>query len=375
MQVILGPGGSGFLAEGGRLVGSDARKHWLAFMGQAYFGPEADRPVRVVGAVRDITQAKLAEATLRTSEERYRPRVEQLLAVVYVLVNDATQGPLDMSPKVEQILDQPVGLVLGRWGSWLERVHLDDRERVADWNEVWSDDGELFDARYGMLKAEGSADWVWGIRVPLRNEAGAVVAGHGILFDISADQALRRELVAAKDAAAASNRVKSTSLWTMSHEPRTPMGTIIGDTGLLLEDATHPLDAPRRADLEQIAANADRLLGPIDDALVLARIETPRANLVREPVDVARVMGDSRDEPGALAEVKGVTAVVDAPPRFPPVSADRDGLHQILLNLVGNAVKFTDSPSVEPAESVRSSKGRQSGSRSVTPGSGSPPTS
>jgi signal transduction histidine kinase len=135
-------------------------------------------------------------------------------------------------------------------------------------------------------------------------------------------------------------------LSTMSHELRTPMNAIIGYAHLLLDGLAGPLSAEQAGDVRQIAEGADRLLGLIDDLLDLSRIEAGRLELGMEAVDLAGIVGEVLDQLAPLAGRKGLALQEDPSADLPPVVADPMRLRQILLNLVGNAVKFTEAGAV-----------------------------
>jgi signal transduction histidine kinase len=132
----------------------------------------------------------------------------------------------------------------------------------------------------------------------------------------------------------------------MSHELRTPMNAIIGYAHLLLDGLSGPLRPSQADDVRQIADGADRLLGLIDDVLDLSRIEAGRLDLTAEPVDLTAVVAEVTAQMAPLASRKGLDVVVDPAPGLPAVRADPLRVRQILLNLVGNAVKFTEAGSV-----------------------------
>ncbi|HYO29327.1 MAG TPA: ATP-binding protein, partial [Thermomicrobiales bacterium] len=168
----------------------------------------------------------------------------------------------------------------------------------------------------------------------------------GITQDVTERKRGEAALVAAKDAAEEANRLKSAFLSTMSHELRTPMNAIIGYAHLLLEGLSGPLLPAQGDDIRQIAAGADRLLGLIDDVLDLSRIEAGRIELAMDRIEVAGIVGEVVAEVAPLAARKALAVEVAPMGGLPPLRADPQRIRQILLNLVGNAVKFTEAGSV-----------------------------
>lgn len=140
---------------------------------------------------------------------------------------------------------------------------------------------------------------------------------------------------------AEANRLKSEFLATMSHELRTPMNGIIGYSQVLLDGLDGPLNPEQREDLQHIAASADRLLALINDILDLSKIEAGRVVLQREKTDLAAAVAEVMATVAPLAAQKGLRIDTELG-AVPPLYADPQRLRQILLNLVSNAVKFTD---------------------------------
>jgi PAS domain S-box-containing protein len=165
----------------------------------------------------------------------------------------------------------------------------------------------------------------------------------GALANAEAFAAMREARAAAEEA----SRLKSQFLSTMSHELRTPMNAIIGYAHLLLDGMAGPLSSAQNADVREIAAGADRLLALIDDVLDLSRIEAGRLTVEPRPTALAPVVDQVLAGVAPQAAAKGLAVRADVPADLPAVLADPDRLRQVLLNVVGNAVKFTDVGGVD----------------------------
>ena len=149
------------------------------------------------------------------------------------------------------------------------------------------------------------------------------------------------QLARAKEAAEAANRAKSVFLANVTHELRTPLNAILGFAALLRRDAG--IADGHRAQLDIIDRSGQQLLALIDDALDMARIETGRVTVETAPFDLAGLIRDLADLTRARAEEKGLRLAVDLSPEAPRyVRGDQIRLRQALLNLLDNAVKFTD---------------------------------
>jgi PAS domain S-box-containing protein len=165
----------------------------------------------------------------------------------------------------------------------------------------------------------------------------------GALANAEAYAAMREARAAAEEA----SRLKSQFLSTMSHELRTPMNAIIGYAHLLLDGMAGNLTSAQASDVRQIAEGGDRLLSLIDDVLDLSRIESGRFTIEPRRLDLGPIVAQVLAGVAPQAAAKRLTVRSRLPEDLPPVLADTDRLHQVLLNVVGNAVKFTDQGAVE----------------------------
>ena len=150
------------------------------------------------------------------------------------------------------------------------------------------------------------------------------------------------ELLEAKEAAESADRVKSAFLATMSHELRTPLNSIIGFTGILLQGLAGPLNEEQRKQLEIVRGSARHLLALINDVLDLSKIEAGQLAVVREPFDLRASIGKVADIVKPLAEKKGLALRLALAPEIGMWTGDPRRIEQILLNLLNNAIKFTE---------------------------------
>jgi PAS domain S-box-containing protein len=142
------------------------------------------------------------------------------------------------------------------------------------------------------------------------------------------------------------NRAKSAFLASMSHELRTPLNAILGFTGIMLMKLPGPLTADQEKQLATVQRSGKHLLNLINDLLDLAKIESGKVEIQLEPVVCQQVIQEAVSSLRPLAEEKGLRFIAEAPSAPLVVQSDRRALGQILLNLVGNAIKFTDAGEV-----------------------------
>ncbi|SDD73638.1 amino acid-binding domain sensor histidine kinase [Desulfuromonas thiophila] len=162
-----------------------------------------------------------------------------------------------------------------------------------------------------------------------------------------------RELRRAKEQAEAADRIKSAFLATMSHELRTPLNSIIGFTGILLQELGGPLTAEQRRQLGMVKSSSRHLLALISDVLDLSKIEAGQLQVARESCDLAALLRHAEQTLRPQVEAKGLRFVLRLEGETEPATAvwplvsDARRLEQILLNLLSNAIKFTEQGQVE----------------------------
>lgn len=153
------------------------------------------------------------------------------------------------------------------------------------------------------------------------------------------------DLVLARNAAEAANQAKSVFLASMSHELRTPLNAILGFSNLMRKDALLP--ESQRQNLDIINRSGEHLLTLINDVLEMAKIEAGRMQLENAPFDLGGMVRDVTDMMLVRAEEKGLRLLIDQSSRFPRyIVGDEARLRQVLINLIGNAVKFTEQGGV-----------------------------
>jgi signal transduction histidine kinase len=165
-------------------------------------------------------------------------------------------------------------------------------------------------------------------------------------LDISALKQIEDALREAKGHAEAANVAKSQFLANMSHEVRTPLHAVLGYTQMILDGLYGEIPPEAKDPLVRIGVNGNHLLSLINDILDFSKIEAGEFRLARAPVPVGDILHAAAAAAESLARGKGLGLTVEVPDRLPQVVGDERRLTQVLLNLVGNAVKFTDRGSI-----------------------------
>lgn len=183
---------------------------------------------------------------------------------------------------------------------------------------------------------------VTGIYRADRSVAGAV----GSIVDISALKETEVALGRAMRAAEAADRLKSAFLATMSHELRTPLNSIIGFTGILIQGLAGPLNEEQTKQLGMVRGSARHLLALINDVLDISKIEAGQMSVRSETVELRPLLDRVLSVVKPLADRKHLELQLETAPALPPMVSDERRLEQILINLLNNAVKFTERGSV-----------------------------
>ncbi|HYH98185.1 ATP-binding protein [Hyalangium sp.] len=192
-----------------------------------------------------------------------------------------------------------------------------------------------------ILRADGSQRTLMTSKVPLRDEAGQVMGLLGIYADITERKRMEVELQRAKEVAEAAARAKSEFLTVMSHELRTPLTLILGPLGILLSSRPGELPGRVRADLERIHRNAERLFRLVDDILDHQKVEAGRMEADWEPAEITGLTAHIVDDARSAAASRRIEVRFEAGPGLGVVPLDRRKFEKIVLNLLGNALKFT----------------------------------
>jgi PAS domain S-box-containing protein len=292
--------------------------------------------------MQDITPYKAAGAALREAEARYRTLVEQIPAAVYVDPAGALGAPLYVSPRVETLLGYTPDEWLAASDLWIDRLHPDDRERVLAEIARANETGQSLSLEYRCLARDDREVWVRDEVALVHDEHGAPQYWQGFMVDITDRKRSEEDLRAAKDAAEEASRLKSSFLRMATHELRTPLTIVSGYVELLASSTAARLTSEEQEFIDIAQAGTKTLSRLVDDLLDLARIEAGRLDLEISAVDVGEAITRVHRMVSVQAAAKGIDSVVTVEPDLPPIAADPDRLTQILLNLVGNAVKFTE---------------------------------
>ncbi len=297
-------------------------------------------PAGAIEVIRDMTARKRAEEALKKSEQLYRGVIDASIDAFYR--TDLAGNLVLASPSGAQMLgydsvQEMIGLNLVRD----IYVHPNDREPLL---AAIRKDGFVKDFETTIKRRDGSHVVVLVNSHAYYDENGNMQGIEGFLRDFSERKRMEEDLRLAKEAADSANQAKSAFLAMMSHEIRTPMNAIIGMSGLLMDT---PLNQEQREYAETIRTSGDALLTIINDILDFSKIEAGKMELENQPFELSTCVESALDLVAARASEKGLDLACIIEDDVPAaIVGDVTRLRQICINLLTNAVKFTEQGEV-----------------------------
>jgi PAS domain S-box-containing protein len=298
--------------------------------------------VKMTGIDQDVTEQKRIEEELQTNEMRMSEA--QGIAHLGSWEYDAVTGEAKWSHELWRIfgLDrQEFGLSLEEY---LAMVHPEDRDLVESINEKARQSKRDFGYDYRIIQRDGTVRVFRANGRVICDEHGQIVKIRGTDQDITEQKRIEDDLEQARDVALESTRLKSEFLANMSHEIRTPMNGVIGMTGLLLDTA---LTAEQRDYTETINSSAESLMTVINDVLDFSKIEAGKLHFEKLDFDLLPAVESPVELLAERAQVKGIEIASLVESDVPlALRGDAGRLRQVITNLIGNAVKFTEAGGV-----------------------------
>lgn len=322
--------------------------------------------------IRDISARRQADEVLRRSEREQRQLAEQLeverlrlvtaqeVAKVGSWESDIASGAVVWSDEMFHIFGLAPGEISPTHERFLESVHPDDRTAVNTAFLRSFAIHSVCEIEHRVILPDGQIKVVAERWQMFHDERGRPLRAIGTCHDITerkrADKSLRElnesleqkviartaELQAALGRAEVADEAKSAFLATMSHELRTPLNSIIGFTGIILQGLAGPLNAEQTKQLGMVRGSANHLLELINDVLDISKIEAGQLNVRTSAFDLRASIAKVVDSVMPLAAKKGLALSVQVDSLPGEMLGDQRRVEQILLNLLHNAIKFTD---------------------------------
>jgi cell cycle sensor histidine kinase DivJ len=290
--------------------------------------------------------ARMSFWLLYAEEDRYRLLARNMTDVI---TRHAKNGAVHfISPAAETLLGAKVHDLLGH--GLFDRVHVADRPAYLSALAESASRGESRSVEFRVRKAapdNAAATFIW---IEMRCRAVDQAGGDGhadrevvaVMRDITKRKQQEAALEEARAEAERANAAKSRFLATMSHELRTPLNAIIGFSEMLANEGPMMLDAKRRHDYAHLINDSGQhLLSVVNGILDMSKIESGNFEITPEPFAPRQVIEECSKLLGYKARELGIDLVVDLPDSLPDMIADKRSLHQIMLNLISNALKFT----------------------------------
>jgi PAS domain S-box-containing protein len=338
----------------------DGRERWTETIKTPLFGPDG-RNEGIIVVFRDITERKKDEDRLQESERRYRELSEQLetrvaertaelqrakrdsdlffdLTLDYVCLTDFKGRFLKLSPSWSKNLGWSETELMNR--TFMDFIHHDDRVSTLHSIKALESGARITDKANRFKRADGSWVWLSWSAIGLPDRGVVMAAAHDIPARVETEERLRN----AGEVGEAASRSKSQFISTMSHELRTPLNAVLGYAGLLA-----PLICDERGEryIRSIDSSGRALLAIINDLLDLTKVESGRIELTPAPFDPRQMMDEIAEIFRFGAEEKGLYLEFKASAKLPrTLLMDGIRLRQILINLIGNSIKFTEHGAV-----------------------------
>ena len=332
---------------------ANGKKYTHLIIGQKYGNNKAAVFIGI-----DITKIKEAEEAIKRSEERLSLVLEASNTGIWDY--DVLNKTVYYSPRWKAILGYADNEIENTAQEWKKRLHPDEkREIVRKLNDFIAHPKGLLTLEYRLKHKDGSYRWVVDRSAALTDDQGKTYRILGSIADITerkqAEEALHeardsleikvaertRELEKANEKLKELDRLKSMFLASMSHELRTPLNSIIGFTGLLLMGLAGELNGEQKKQLSMVKNSAKHLLNLINDILDISKIEAGRIDLDITDFSLKDLIDEVAEEVSSLLVGKSIRLETDVE-EGANMTSDRRRVKQILINLVSNAIKFTD---------------------------------
>ncbi len=350
---------------------SDGQVRWVSALGQFIYDADHN-PLFLKGTIQDIHERKVAEQELLQHRDHLAELVQQQTAELQTSLELTGQALQDLATQNQALResenrfrttadnasvliwltgpDQQCTYVNKPWleftgktleqevsDDWLESVHPEDRTRAVDTFVAAFDARAPFTMEYRMRRADGEYRWLTDRGTPRYADDGEFLGFIGSCMDIT-------DRMRVEEAALAANRAKSDFLANMSHEIRTPMNAIIGLSHLVLKTQLHH---KQRDDVKKIHSSATSLLRIINEILDYSKIDAGKMDVEVTPFGLDDVIVNLTAMVGDAARLKQLEFLIHIAPDAPrSLMGDPGRLGQVLVNLLGNAIKFTESGQV-----------------------------
>jgi PAS domain S-box-containing protein len=298
----------------------------------------------VIAIIRDITDYTIAQYSIKESEEKFRELAERTQDTLILF--SASNEILYVSPNLQKVIGITAEDYLKDPRIALKLIYPDDRSKViSKLNKYRKARKDSMDIQFRVLVSEDEIKWLWYRENTIFNDNHEPVRYAAVVTDITPNKQAEEQLKKAKEEAEKAFRSKSVFLANMSHEIRTPMNAVLGFTDLLSSRITDPV---LKGYLNSIKSSGNTLLNLLNDILDLSKIEAEKMRMMYSPVNLFSVFEEVKHIFSLKALEKGLDYSFKIDKNLPEsLMLDELRLKQILLNLIDNAIKFTEEGGIK----------------------------
>lgn len=336
-----------FAASGGGLIAlisilmESLNKAWqLENQARHLLQQERDRlDLRITERTQDLAKAR--DEAVRTSDElrKYYLAMEQ--SGGSIVITDVSGNIEYVNPKFMEMTGYSFAEVHGQ----NPRILKSGEHDLAFYQNLWQtiSSGQIWQGEIRNRRKDGSLFWELTTIAPVLNHRDEIANYIAIKDDITARRELQEQLSLARDQALEASQLKSQLLSRISHELRTPLGSVLGYAELLRDSVLGPLNDVQKDSAAQIVHSANYLVTLVNDLLDAARIESKKLTLNMNYFTLQILLQQVQARMTILAQNKGLTLTVEPVLPIPEyIYGDEKRIQQVLVNLIGNAIKFTD---------------------------------
>ena len=315
---------------------------------------EIDGEIFYSAFIKDITAREKAEQEIIAAKEQMSTLIDNIPGAVYRFRFDEKFTTIFYSEFYKELTGYPAADFMSGKRNFGEMIHPDDQEWVGKNLDDAVAARETFEQEFRITNKDGDIRWINSRGKASYDSDGNPEFGDGTMFDVTEQKEAEFALAEAMKAADAANQAKGDFLANMSHEIRTPMNAIMGLSDLCLRTEL----SPKQHDyLDKIHFSAEALLGIINDILDFSKIEAGKLDMESLPFEIDRVLDNLATVVTVKTREKGLELLFSRSANVPPVLVgDALRLGQIMVNLVNNAVKFTETGEIVVSIEVTDSR-------------------
>ncbi len=324
-----------------RIIDSCGSERWVMERGAAVLNATGE-VVALEGIITNITRLKQAEQAARAAEQRYRSLFDNALEGVF---RTTVHGQyIDANPALARIYGfDSIDELMHGVRDIRQQLYVNPQRREEFMFQVKTF-GVASRFESEVYRKDGKVIWISENARAVYDDQAELSCFEGTVEDITDQKHYQQSLIEASEAASAANQAKSAFLANVSHEIRTPMNGVIGMTELLLSTK---MERSQRDCVETIRSSADALLTVINDILDFSKIEAGKMDIDYVDMDLRANVEDVASMMAFQAAAKNLELIVNISPEVPArISGDPQRIRQCLVNLAGNAIKFTRSGEV-----------------------------